>query len=88
MRKTKEALLALSPKRQASELEAGGSSPEPRQGSTLGRFSRRRAGRQPSLPELERTDEEFQREWGITKAEEVRRGGAGAPAGCVQHRRL
>lgn len=75
MRKTKEAFRALSPKRtwQASgELEAGGSSPEARQSSTRGRFTRRRGARQPSLPELERSDEEFQRDWGITKAEEVR----------------
>lgn len=64
-------LRALSPKRQRSAsrpAEPSGPSAT-RQGSrTL--FSRRHRPQQ--LPDLEKTPEEFEREWGITKAEEVR----------------
>ncbi|GAB4823183.1 hypothetical protein N2152v2_010229 [Parachlorella kessleri] len=72
-------LRALSPRRQRAEsLSRAPTAPEgspasgtQRQGSrTL--FSRKRA-RAQELPDLEKTDAEFEKDWGITKAEEERR---------------
>ena len=71
-------LRALSPRRQRAEsLSRAPTAPEgspasgtQRQGSrTL--FSRKRA-RAQELPDLEKTDAEFEKDWGISKAEEVR----------------
>lgn len=83
MTKGGEVLRALSPKR----LRTPSSSlPPPSPRSASGRqhsrtlFSRKRGREKEVLPDLEKTNEEFEREWGISKAEEV----GGAEGRCDQ----
>ncbi len=77
MQKAKESLKGLSP-RYSRAVEAadgdgslGGSPSAVGRKSSRGRFPRRRAKPSSELPELDKTDEEFVRDWGLTRMQEV-----------------
>lgn len=85
MTKGGQVLRALSPKRKGSighKAEASGTSTTARAGSrTLFARHKRRHSELQQLPDTEKTDEEFQRDWGITKEEEV--GGGSRAEQCA-----